>query len=549
MRVTLAQLNPTVGDIEGNIAKAANALGQAARNSSDLLVLPELFITGYPPRDLLERDWFVQKAGKAIAEIAGLTASHPETGVLFGAPVRVAREVGHCLYNSAILAYQGKIVAVVNKSLLPTYDVFDEARYFDPADHVEPVAFKGEVLAVNICEDAWNDKSFWPRRRYDTDPLAELAGKGASLFVNISSSPFFVGKGDLRFEMVRHHARTHHLPFVFVNQVGANDELIFDGRSMFLDRNGNASTVCPAFVEHIETIDTKAKGAEDRYVAQDSTESVHQAIVLGVGDYMRKCGFRQAVIGLSGGVDSAVVACLAAEAIGSANVLGIAMPSIYSKQESTDNARLLAKNLGIQFKVIPIDPVYQAYIDSLKEPLQITDKVDITLENIQARIRGNILMANSNKFGHLVLSTGNKSELAVGYSTLYGDMSGGLAVISDVPKTMVYAVARHINREREIIPQWIIDRPPSAELHPDQKDQDTLPPYPILDQIIHYYVDLNYSVAEIIGKGLDESTVKWVVRTIDRNEYKRRQAAPGLKITSKAFGMGRRMPIAARYTP
>jgi NAD+ synthase (glutamine-hydrolysing) len=541
-------LNPTVGDIEGNLEKIARVLPRAAQDASDLLILSELFLVGYPPRDLLEREWFVHKVEAAVDRVAEMSRKFPATGILLGAPVRVQVGTGHCLHNSAILVYQGKVLHIQHKSLLPTYDVFDEARYFDPAKDINTVAFKGEVLGITICEDAWNDEELWPQRLYDLDPVAVLAKKGATLLVNISSSPFDVGKEDLRFRIVSNHARKHRIPFIFVNQIGANDELIFDGLSLAVDRDGDAFAVCPSFKEHVETIDTNTPGVPGLYAPQEQIESAHQALVLGIGDYLRKCGFRKVVIGLSGGVDSAVVACLAAEAIGGENVLAVAMPSVFSKPESTDYARKLAETIGIGFKVIPIDPVYKAYIESLKEPLELSDEIEITHENIQARIRGNILMAISNKSGHLVLSTGNKSELAVGYSTLYGDMSGGLAIISDVPKMMVYGIARHINRERETIPQWIIDRPPSAELRPDQTDQDTLPPYEILDRIIHYYVDEDYSIDEIVAEGLDPATVKWAVRAIDRNEYKRRQAAPGLKITSKAFGMGRRMPIAAKYT-
>jgi NAD+ synthase (glutamine-hydrolysing) len=548
MRVTIAQLNPTVGDIEGNLEKVKPVLEQASRESSDLLVLTELFLVGYPPKDLLEREWFIDCAERGIERMVELSGGYPNLGVLFGAPVRVKKGAGHLLHNSAILAYRGKLLFTQHKSLLPTYDVFDEGRYFDPGTEPGIIEFKGEKLGISICEDAWNDPDLWPRRLYSYDPIASLAQKGATLLVNISSSPFHVGKEEVRFRIVSSHARKHGVPFVFVNQIGANDDLVFDGRSIAVDRLGNAVTVCPSFKEHIETIETRTEGSAtaDRYRPQDQTESARDALVLGIRDYMRKCGFHKAVLGLSGGIDSAVVAVLASEAIGPENVLGVAMPSRFTKKESTEYAKELALRIGIGFEIVPIDSIYQAYIDELNAPLKGTDKVDVTLENIQARIRGNILMAVSNEFGHLVLSTGNKSELAVGYSTLYGDMSGGLAVISDVPKTMVYKIAGLINAEAEIIPRWIIDRPPSAELRPDQTDQDTLPPYEILDRIIHYYVDDGRSAEEISALGLDSQTVKWVIKTIDRNEYKRRQAAPGLRITSKAFGTGRRMPIAAK---
>lgn len=546
MKIAIAQLNPTVGDIKGNLDKLTNVVEQVKNDAPDLVVFSELFITGYPPRDLLERTWFIENVELAVNCIKSLSSRVPDTGILVGVPVRVRKETGHCLHNSALLFLNGEIVFTQHKSLLPYYDVFDEERYFDPASEIDTFRFKDEILGINICEDAWNASELSTRRLYKIDPISILAAKGTTLFINISSSPFFIGKENIRFAIISKHASKYKVPFVYVNQTGANDELIFDGRSFGVDSSGLPFFALPSFSECVSIVETKTPGSSDAYKPQDEIESAHDALVLGIKDYMGKCGFRKAVIGLSGGIDSAVVAVLAARAIGAENVLTVAMPSRYSKEESTTYARILAESIGAEFRIIPIDPIYQAYIDNLRSHLAIEDKVDIALENIQARIRGNILMAISNKFGSLVLSTGNKSELAVGYSTLYGDMSGGLAVISDVPKTMVYKIASFINRDREVIPKWIIDRVPTAELRPDQKDQDTLPPYPILDEIIHCYVDLNMSMEEIIGRGIDKETVKWVISAIDRNEYKRRQAAPGLKITSKAFGTGRRMPIAAR---
>jgi NAD+ synthase (glutamine-hydrolysing) len=547
MKITLAQLNPVGGDLSGNLNKLANALSQASQDSSDLLVLPELFLVGYPPKDLLERRWFIQRVKETIDKSVRMSKDYPETGILFGAPLPTGKEIGKGLYNSALLVHQGKIVSVHHKSLLPTYDVFDETRYFDPASELSIISFKGEKLGISICEDAWNDPKLWPRGRfYARDPISELASKGASLFINISASPFEIGKEEIRYRLIRSHAQRHKTPFVFVNQIGGNDELIFDGRSLCVDKNGEPITVFPAWTEKVETIDTKRSGTPSLYEPQEKIESVHDALILGIRDYMRKCGFSQAVIGLSGGIDSALVCCLAKEALGGKNVMGISMPSPFSSEGSVEDSKKLAEKIGIQFKVIPISSIYDSYLKILEEYFK-GKEFDVTEENVQARIRGNILMAFSNKFGYLVLSTGNKSELAVGYCTLYGDMSGGLSVLSDVPKTLVYELANYINRQSEIIPQKIIQKAPSAELKLNQVDQDTLPPYPMLDKILHHYIEEENSPEEIIGMGFDPETVKWVVRTVERNEYKRSQAAPGLKVTSKAFGVGRRMPIAAKH--
>ncbi len=547
MKITLAQLNPTVGDISGNLEKVKNVWKECEKESSDLLVMSELFLLGYPPRDLLERPRFIEKTQAAIAELTKLSKNHPQTGLLLGAPIPTGKDTGKGLYNSALLIYQGRILFRQHKSLLPTYDVFDEARYFDPADKVEVVGFKDQRLGISICEDAWNDPRFWARQFYSFDPLEKLAQQGASLFINISASPFHMGKEKLRYQLIKNHAQKHKIPFVFVNQVGGNDELVFDGRSLFVDREGGLAKSFPPFREQVETLDIDPKGGSKKYKPLEEIESIHQALTLGVCDYMKKCGFSKAVVGLSGGIDSAVTCCVAAEAIGNENVLGVSMPSPYSSKGSLEDSRKLADNLGIEFKVVNISSIYDSYSQTLKGHLDIGDGVNVALENVQARIRGNILMAISNQYSHLVLSTGNKSELAVGYCTLYGDMTGGLAVLSDVPKTYVYKLAESINKEKEVIPREIIEKPPSAELKPDQKDQDTLPPYQVLDEIIHYYVDEGYSLDEILNQGLEPEVVKRVIRDIDRNEYKRRQAAPGLKVTTKAFGMGRRMPIAAKY--
>jgi NAD+ synthase (glutamine-hydrolysing) len=546
MRITIAQLNPIIGDISGNLAIIKHTLKTASAEKADLAIFSELFLTGYPPRDLLNRASFIKKVEQAISDIKAISKEYPKMGILFGAPAKTNIECGRGLYNAAFLIRNGKILQIQQKSLLPTYDVFDEARYFDQARQIKVVEFKDETLGISICEDAWNDPELWPRRFYNQDPIEILANQKATLLVNISASPFQVGKEKLRFKLISNHARKHKLPFVFVNQVGGNDELVFDGRSIFVDSRGRPIWVGDSFNEVIKTLDIKETSKEAVYDFQDEIESVHDALVLGIKDYIRKCGFKGVMLGLSGGIDSAVTCALACEAVGPENVWGITMPGPFSSKGSVDDSIELAKNLGIQLKEIPIGSINDAYLETLK-PHFAGKPPDIAEENIQARIRGNILMALSNKFGYLVLSTGNKSEMAVGYCTLYGDMSGGLSVISDVPKTMVYKIASHINREREIIPKATITKPPSAELRANQTDQDSLPPYDILDQILQYYIEEGMSSEEITAKGFSSETVKWVIKAIAQSEYKRRQAAPGLKVTSKAFGIGRRMPIAARY--
>ncbi|MCL4501900.1 MAG: NAD+ synthase [Deltaproteobacteria bacterium] len=546
MKITLAQLNPTVGDVNGNLQKVIDTLERVGAET-DLIVFSELFLVGYPPRDLVEKPSLIEQAQQAIAHLAEASRRYPGTAVLVGAPLPTGRDTGKSLSDAAVLIGDGKVLFQQNKSLLPAYDVFDETRHFEPAKEVGVTALGPESLGISICEDAWYEPVLWDRCLYPLDPIKVLADKGASVLLNISGSPFQVGKQEVRHRLIRNHARRYQLPFIYVNQVGGNDELIFDGGSMALDAAGEAIALLPYFQEAVVTVDLKQAGTAGLYIPPEPIGSVHQALVLGLRDYFRKCGFSQAVIGLSGGVDSAVTCALAAEALGPENVLGVLMPSPYTSRESIEDSQDLAANLKVEVKVIPITPIYQCYRESLQEPLQL-EEIEVTLENIQARIRGNILMAISNKFGHMVLSTGNKSELAVGYCTLYGDMSGGLSVLADVPKTMVYEVAHHINRERELIPRQILSRAPSAELRPDQKDQDTLPPYEILDGIMNLYLVGRLSYQEIVARGFDPDTVRWAIRAIDRNEYKRRQAAPGLRVTSKAFGMGRRIPIAAKFS-
>ncbi len=548
MKITLAQLNPFIGDITGNLEKIIMTLNKCSKDTPDLVIFPELLLVGYPPRDLLEKKWFIKNTQKAIGKLTKISTQYPNTGIIFGAPRSTKKKTGRGLYNTAFLVYEGKIIQAQNKSLLPTYDVFDEARYFDPASSTSVITFKNEILGISICEDVWNDPALWPKRYYPFDPIKKLVEKGATLLINISASPFHVGKEEIRYRIFRNHSKKYKIPFIFVNQVGGNDELIFDGRSIYFDRTSEPISIFPSFKEHFQTINTKILERPVHYQPQDHIESVYDALILGIRDYVRKCGFSKVVLGLSGGIDSAVVCCLASASIGSENVLGLAMPSLYSSKGSIDDSKKLANNLGISFQIISITPIYESYRKSLLKALEMTQEINVTLENIQARIRGNILMAISNKYGYLVLSTGNKSELAVGYCTLYGDMSGGLAVISDVPKTMVYKLANYINMKSEIIPKKIIEKPPSAELKPNQKDTDSLPPYEILDHILQLYVDEGYSIKDIFNlKYYDKNIIKWIVNAVNKNEYKRRQAAPGLKVTPKAFGLGRRMPIAAKF--
>lgn len=547
MKITIAQLNSHVGSIDSNLEKITKVLRQSAGDSTDLVISSELFLVGYPPKDLLERNWFIEKAGKAVQNLCKISEEYPQTGIICGVPLPVQEDMGKDLYNSAVLVYRGKVVFTQHKSLLPTYDVFDEHRYFEPAPEVHTVNFKGKKLGVSICEDAWSDFKIGPgKKMYKFDPIKELVKKGAELLVNISASPFYMGKEEVRYRLISNHARKHKVPFVFVNQVGGNDELVFDGRSMCFDGEGKPIVICPSFTEDVRTIDMSLLGDPGLFAFQDKIESVYEALVLGIRDYFQKTGYCKAVVGLSGGIDSAVTCCLAENALGKENVLGVTMPSPYSSRGSVEDSRILAFNLGINFKTVPISEIYYAYLEALKNHFEGMPE-DVSEENIQSRIRGNILMAFSNKLGHLVLSTGNKSELSVGYCTLYGDMSGGLSVLSDVPKTIVYRLASFINREREIIPGETIKKPPSAELKPDQIDEDSLPAYEVLDQILNYYVEEGYSVKDLIKSNYDSETVLWVVSAVDKNEYKRKQSAPGLKVTTKAFGVGRRMPIAAKH--
>jgi len=542
VKIALAQINTTVGDFDGNAAKVLEAAERARARAADLVLFPELTLPGYPPRDLVEDPAFVRgnvaALERLIPRVRGIAAL---VGYVEPNP---ARE-GKSLFNAAAVIRDGRVERTVRKRLLPTYDVFDEGRHFEPGGPQEPWPFGGRRLGLTICEDVWNDREFHRRPIYHEDPVVQVHAAGADLLVNVSASPFAVGKPALRREMVAGIARRHRLPAVLVNLTGGNDELIFDGSSFALDPEGRVVAQAASFEEDLVLWDAATLEGEARATVEEEAPAIRKALVLGLRDYFRKTGFTKAVIGLSGGIDSAVVAALAVEALGASNVLGVSMPSRFSSGGSRDDAAALARNLGIELMTIPIEGIFRSTLDALA-PGFAGRSFDTAEENVQARIRGMLLMALSNKLGHLVLSTGNKSELAVGYCTLYGDMAGGLAVISDVPKTAVYRLAAELNREREVIPRASIEKPPSAELRPDQKDSDSLPDYAVLDAILRAFVEELKSPEEIVALGFPPDVVARVVRMVERNEYKRRQAAPGLKVTSKAFGMGRRIPIARK---
>ena len=547
MKIALCQLDPLVGDIEGNTERLRRTVEAFKAEAVDLFIFPELFLQGYPPRDLLEKRWFINRSAAALEALRAFSQSVPDTGLLFGTVLQSGKTHGKPLANGAVLLCGGRILLRQHKTLLPTYDVFDETRYFEPSAAVNPVRFKDEVLGISICEDAWNDPDLWQTRLYEREPVSELAAAGATILINISASPFHMGKEQLRYNVMRNHAFKHRLPFIFVNQIGGNDDLIFDGNSMVFTADGSLRHALPAFNEAVIIVDTDTHTPALTPPEPDRMGSVHDALILGVSDYVRKCGFSSVVIGLSGGIDSAVTAAIAARAVGPENVWGVTMPSRYSSRGSISDSQLLAEKLGIRFSEIPIEKAFGAFTDML-DPFFSGLPPSLAEENLQARIRGTLLMGLSNKFNMLLLSTGNKSELAVGYSTLYGDMNGGMSVISDLPKQMVYQLASYINRGGEIIPGNTITKAPSAELRPDQKDQDTLPPYPVLDAILERLIERGQSQGEILADGYDAGTVGWVAQAIARNEYKRRQAPTGLKVTPKAFGSGRRFPIAARYS-
>jgi NAD+ synthase (glutamine-hydrolysing) len=540
MKIGFAQINPTVGDLRGNCELIIGAYHRLAAAGAELVLTPELAITGYPPQDLVFKSRFVPEN---LALLEKLHAQVGESALLVGFVDR-NEERGKPFHNAAALLERGKPIRKMYKSLLPTYDVFDEDRYFEPATRIKSFEVQGKKIGVTVCEDIWTDE-YLSRPLYDVEPVRRLVEQDSEIILNLSASPFRLHEPASRFEMIAAQARTYQRPICYCNVVGGNDQLVFDGNSIAVNAFGKLIAQLAAFREDEKVVDTDSAAAI-KFHEGKTPEELFAALSLGVCDYFRKCNFHSAVIGLSGGVDSAVTAVIAVDALGAENVIGVSMPSPYSSRGSIDDARALAHNLGIKFLEIPITDAFRDFKAQFKELFKGLSENE-TEENMQPRLRAMTLMALSNKFGHLLLTTGNKSELAVGYCTLYGDMAGGLAVISDVPKTMVYELARWINRKQEVIPTSTIEKPPSAELKPNQKDQDFLPPYEILDQILHLYVEENLSARDIIARGFDEKTVRWVQRRVDLNEYKREQAAPGLKVTSRAFGIGRKMPIAQKY--
>ncbi|MBN1404092.1 MAG: NAD+ synthase [Opitutales bacterium] len=546
MKVGLAQINTTVGDIEGNSKLIIDAYRQLCQEGAELVVFPELAICGYPPRDLVFKTRFVNDVWNAAMRVAAAVGEVP---ALVGVLAANENASGRPVFNAAAWCVRGAIRAVSCKSLLPTYDVFDEDRYFESAAAPTIVEHKGKRIGITICEDIWTDGVVSTSRHYSKDPVAIIAAQNPDLVLNLSASPWQAGKTGMRTDIVARVARVCKAPCVYCNAVGGNDELIFDGHSMVAAADGTIIAGLDGFQSELRVVDTAAKEAKisPRFNLSEE-ERIHDALVLGLRDYAHKSGFRKAVIGLSGGIDSALTAVLAARALGPENVTGISLPSAISSQHSKDDAAVLAKNLGIRYETLPIADIVSAAEGTLESIFKGLPR-DVTEENIQARARGLLLMSVSNKLGALLLTTGNKSEMAVGYCTLYGDMAGGLAVISDLPKTRVYDLSRWINRNGEVIPASSIEKPPSAELRPDQKDEDSLPPYPVLDDILRRYVELGQSSAEISAAGHDAELVRDIVRKVDRNEYKRKQAAPGLKISPLAFGVGRRIPIVQKYVP
>jgi len=555
MKVGLLQLNSTVGDFAANRKKLVAAYETAVARGAEIVLAPELFLCGYPPRDLLQREDFVEANLGAVAETARSIGAAP---LCVGYVEKNSERPGRALRNAAAVLQNGEIIWRTAKSLLPTYDVFDEDRYFEPAKKIEPFVFNGRKLGVTICEDIWNDEDFWPERLYRRDPVKDLISQGAEIILNLSASPWHDGKERMRLEMLRRVARDEKVPLAQVNLVGANDELIFDGHSAALDARGEVIAVGKGFADEILVVELQPGGASvpaSRLVRSlappdfpPREQQLFAALSLGLRDYVHKCGFKSALVGLSGGIDSALVAVLAADALGAENVLGVSMPARYSSRGSLTDAELLAKKLGIRYEVLPIEPVFKS-VEAQLQKLFAGTKPNEAEENVQSRLRGVTLMALSNKFGALVLTTGNKSEMAVGYCTLYGDMCGALAPLADVFKTDVYKIARWVNRNQTVIPENSISKPPSAELRPDQTDQDSLPPYEMLDAILDLYVVKNLSRAEIIRRGFDAAVVNDVINKVTFSEYKRRQAAPGLKVSPRAFGIGRRIPVAQRFRP
>ena len=543
MKIALGQINPTVGDFTGNAAKIVQFALQARSAGAELVLFPELSVSGYPPLDLVERRSFVNRSRLTAERIAVETEG---IAVICGMVTPAEAESGKTVMNSAVLLRDGHIDFIQSKMLLPTYDVFDESRNFAPAKSQQLFNFGGNHVALTICEDAWNDKRFWNRRLYGVDPVEELVQAGGNVVLNISASPFWLGKRELRRDMLASIARNQKVTVAMVNQVGGNDSLVFDGSSLVISPHGQVIAQAKSFEEDLIYFDSEKLTGDMHVQIAGEEASAYEALVLGTRDYVHKCGFERAIIGLSGGIDSALTACIAVDALGRDNVIGVGMPGPYSSEGSVEDARHLAQNLKSRFELLSINEIYQTARQTLS-PVFSGMAPDVTEENIQSRARGMVLMAMSNKLGALVLSTGNKSELAVGYCTLYGDMVGGLAVISDVPKTLVYRLAAYVNSRKKVIPEATIEKPPSAELRPDQKDSDSLPPYDILDKILEEFVEESSSAEQIAHVySLDPELVRRVIRMIERSEYKRQQAAPGIKISAKAFGYGRRFPIAAK---
>ena len=538
MKIGIAQINTTVGDLAGNLSLMLQAYEKLARQGAELIVFPELVVCGYPPLDLLQKQRFIKDCLDAGEEFASKTT----VPALVGCPIPSRHPLP---FNAALLCENGKIANSFHKQLLPTYDVFDESRYFTPGVHTNCVKLGGVKVSITICEDIWVDPS---NNRYGIDPVDDLSKESPDLMINLSASPWQRGKNDLRLEYLKKAANRLDCPVVYCNSIGGNDELIFDGYSRAISANGECKFQLKGFETDSSVVETNSLETKTAIThKEEEISEINKALVLGLRDYTHKSGFKKAVIGLSGGIDSAVTAAIAAEALGPENVLGVSLPSEISSQHSKDDAKDLAQNLGIQYESIPIAPTVDAVEGSLSKMFE-GQQIDVTEENIQARSRGIILMALSNKFGSILLTTGNKSEVAVGYCTLYGDMAGGLAVLSDVFKTAVYDLARFMNKEREVIPISTIDKPPSAELRPDQKDEDSLPPYPVLDSILRMYVEEHMTRRQITEEGYEEGIVLDVANKVDRNEYKRKQAPPGLKVTPLAFGIGRRIPIVQKYT-
>jgi NAD+ synthase (glutamine-hydrolysing) len=543
VKIALGQINPTVGDFSGNAAKIIQFARQARSAGAGLILFPELAVSGYPPHDLVERPSFVTRNRETVERIAAETQG---IAVICGMVTPAEADSGKKVMNSAALLREGRIEFIQSKMLLPTYDVFDELRNFAPAKSQQLFSFCGNQMALTICEDAWNDKRFWNKRLYRIDPVEELVRAGGNFVLNISASPFWLGKRELRRDMLAAIAHNQKVPVAMVNQVGGNDSLVFDGSSLVIAPDGQVIAQGKSFEEDLIYFDSQSLTGDMHTQTIGEEASAYEALVLGTRDYVHKCGFERAIIGLSGGIDSALTASIAVDALGSENIIGVGMPGPYSSRGSIDDAQQLARNLKIRFELLSIDEIYEAARRTLV-PVFSGMPEDVTEENIQSRARGMLLMAMSNKFGALVLSTGNKSELAVGYCTLYGDMVGGLAVISDVPKTLVYRLSAYVNSRRKVIPEATIEKPPSAELRPDQRDSDSLPPYEVLDEILEDFVEESWSAEQIArAHNFDPDLVRRVIRMVERSEYKRQQAAPGIKISAKAFGYGRRFPIAAK---